>query len=83
MNSDQEKLTRAHTVLVKIQNVVKVEEDKRGRTNMLSGITDDFDRPHAGDLLTQVLSNRFREDDAQITELVMKCQEVSSESSCV
>ena len=64
-------------MLVKIQNVLKSEEAKRGGTSRLAEITTDYEDPNTGDLLIHVLSNCLREDDTRITELVMRSQEVS------
>ena len=50
---------------------------KRGNTNVLTEITSDYHRLYTGDFLTQVLSNFLKEDEAKISDVKLRNQEVS------
>ncbi|CAB3994582.1 Hypothetical predicted protein [Paramuricea clavata] len=73
---NEEKLSQAQTALVKVHSVLKDEETKRESTNILTGVTSDYHHLYTGDLLTQVLSNFLKEDEAKISDMKLRNQEV-------
>ena len=76
VKSAEEKLRQAQTALVKVHDVLKKEEMKRGKTNMLSDLTAESHRLYSEDLLTQVLSHCLNEDEAKISDMKLKNHEV-------
>jgi hypothetical protein len=62
--------------LLKVHNVLKDEEMKRGNTNMLTEVTAKSHSLYSGDLLTQVLSHCLNEDEAKISDMKLKNHEV-------
>jgi hypothetical protein len=74
---NEEKLSQAQTALVKVHSFLKDEETKRGSTNILTGVTSDYHHLYTGDLLTQVLSNLLKEDEAKISHMKLRNHEVS------
>ncbi|XP_028400049.1 coiled-coil domain-containing protein 158-like [Dendronephthya gigantea] len=76
---DKEKLTQAQSALLKVFNVLKNEESKRGSTNMLTGVTTDNHSLYTEEFLTQVLSSILTDDDRNISDLIVKNQEIEQQ----